>query len=111
MCNKKMLTNKPNIQDANRSGSNQIGVKQFNERLILDIISKGGQLSKAEITRITGLSAQTVTTIVNRLIKEGLVRKGEIVKGKIGQPSTLIELDNNGANAIGIKIGRRSADI
>ena len=97
-----MLTNKPNIQDANRSGSNQIGVKQFNERLILDIISKGGQLSKAEITRITGLSAQTVTTIVNRLIKEGLVRKGEIVKGKIGQPSTLIELDNNGANAIGI---------
>ena len=111
MCNKKMLTNKANIQDANRSGSNQIGIKQLNERLILDIISKGGQLSKAEITRITGLSAQTVTTIVNRLIKEGLVRKGEIVKGKIGQPSTLIELDNNGANAIGIKIGRRSADI
>ena len=106
-----MSRNKPNVQDANRSGSNQIGVKQFNERLILDIISKGGQLSKAEITRITGLSAQTVTTIVNRLINEGLVRKGKIVKGKIGQPSTLIELDNDGANAIGIKIGRRSADI
>lgn len=106
-----MLDEATDIRDTNRSGSNQVGVKQFNERLILDIVSTNKGLSKADITRITGLSAQTVTTIVNRLIDEELLKKGDVIKGKVGQPSTIIELDNNGATAIGIKIGRRSADI
>lgn len=106
-----MLDDATDIRDTNRSGSNQVGVKQFNERLILDIVSTNKGLSKADITRITGLSAQTVTTIVNRLIDEELLKKGDVIKGKVGQPSTIIELDNNGATAIGIKIGRRSADI
>lgn len=106
-----MLDEATDIRDSNRSGSNQVGVKQFNERLILDIVSTNKGLSKADITRITGLSAQTVTTIVNRLIDEELLKKGDVIKGKVGQPSTIIELDNQGATAIGIKIGRRSADI
>jgi len=106
-----MLDEATDIRDSNRSGSNQVGVKQFNERLILDIVSTNKGLSKADITRITGLSAQTVTTIVNRLIDEELLKKGDVIKGKVGQPSTIIELDNKGATAIGIKIGRRSADI
>jgi len=106
-----MFDDATDMRAGNRSGSNQIGVKQFNERLILDIISTSQGLSKADITRITGLSAQTVTTIVNRLISEGLLQKGELIKGKVGQPSTTIELNNDGALAIGIKIGRRSADI
>ena len=106
-----MINDTADISEGNRSGSNQIGVKQFNERLILDIISTNEGLSKADITRITGLSAQTVTTIVNRLISEGLLKKGALIKGKVGQPSTTIELNNAGAQAIGIKIGRRSADI
>jgi predicted NBD/HSP70 family sugar kinase len=106
-----MLDEEIDIRDNNRSGSNQVGVKQFNERLVLDIVSTSKGLSKADITRITGLSAQTVTTIVNRLIDEALLKKGAVIKGKVGQPSTIIELDNQGATAIGIKIGRRSADI
>ncbi len=99
------------IRGSNRSGSNQVCVKQFNERLVLDIVSTNRGLSKADITRITGLSAQTVTTIVDRLIDDELLKKGDVVKGKVGQPSTIIELNDEGAKAIGIKIGRRSADI
>ena len=106
-----MLDETPYHRETYRSGSNQVDVKQFNERLILDIVATNGSLSKADITRIIGLSPQTVTTIVNRLIGEGLLKKGDMIKGKIGQPSTLIELNNDGATAIGIKIGRRSADI
>lgn len=106
-----MLYETADIRENNRSGSNQVGVKQFNERLVLDIVSTNKGLSKADITRITGLSAQTVTTIVNRLIDEELLKKGDVIKGKVGQPSTIIELNNEGVTAIGIKIGRRSADI
>ncbi len=93
-----------------RFGSNQVGVKQFNERLILDIIRQSGPMSKADISRITKLSAQTVTVIVNRLITDGFLLKNQSVKGRIGQPSTPISLDPDGAVSIGIKLGRRSLD-
>ena len=36
--------------------------------------------------RLTGLSAQAVSVIVNALLKEKLVRKEQKVRGKVGQP-------------------------
>lgn len=94
-----------------RLGSNLLGVRNYNERLIIDIIRQNGVLSKADITRITKLSAQTVTVIVNNLIENGLLQKNALERGKIGQPSTPISLNPDGATSIGIKIGRRSVDI
>lgn len=92
-------------------GSNQLGLKQYNERLVISLIQDAGALSKAEIARITKLSAQTVTIIVNRLIDEGYLMKKAVRRGKVGQPSTPIELNPDGAITLGVKIGRRSMDL
>ena len=54
-------------------GSNLAGVRQYNERLILQLIRRAGGMPKADIARATNLSAQTVSVIINRLIKEGLL--------------------------------------
>ena len=62
--------------------------RPYNERLLLDLIRANGAMSKAELTRASGLSAQSATVIVNRLVDDGLLRAGASVKGKIGQPST-----------------------
>lgn len=97
--------------DASHRGGNQVGVKQYNERLILSLIREAGSLPKADIARITRLSSQTVTIIVNRLLEEGLLRKKEVIRGRIGQPSTPIEIAPDGALSIGVKIGRRSMDL
>lgn len=97
--------------DATRRGGNQVGLKQYNERLILSLIREAGALSKADIARITRLSSQTVTVIVNRLLVDGLLRKKDVIRGRIGQPSTPIELNPDGALSIGVKIGRRSLDL
>lgn len=97
--------------DATRRGGNQVGIRQYNERLVLSLIHEAGALSKAELARITRLSAQTLTVIVNRLLDDGLVRKKDVIRGRMGQPSTPIELDPDGALSIGIKIGRRSLDL
>ena len=94
-----------------RRGSNLLGVRNYNERLIIDIIRQNGVLSKADIARITKLSAQTVTVIVNNLIENGLLRKNPTERGRVGQPSTPIGLNSDGATSIGIKVGRRSVDI
>jgi predicted NBD/HSP70 family sugar kinase len=92
-------------------GSNQIGMSQFNERVVLQAIRIHGSLPKADLARLTNLSTQTVSLIINRLLEEGLVQKRESLRGRVGQPSVPIALDPDGAFAIGIKIGRRSLDI
>ncbi|MGV6839526.1 MAG: ROK family transcriptional regulator [Planktomarina sp.] len=82
-----------------------------NERLILDLVRRHGELSKAEIARASNLSAQSATVIVKRLVEKRMLKAGKSIRGKVGQPSTPYRLDPIGATSIGIKVGRRSAEI
>lgn len=91
-------------------GSNHVGMRQFNERVVLQAIRLNGSLPKADLARLTGLTAQTVGLITTRLDEDGLILKQDRVRGRIGQPSVPLSLNPDGAFAIGIKIGRRGAD-
>jgi predicted NBD/HSP70 family sugar kinase len=101
------------LPDTAQIGSSPLGVREFNERLILRLVRRAGSIPKAEIARITHLSAQTVTVIVNQLLREKLLRKEvhKREKGKVGQPAMPIALNPEGAFSIGVKIGRRSLDV
>ncbi|MDQ0456285.1 ROK family transcriptional regulator [Rhizobium paknamense] len=92
-------------------GANQIGVRAYNERLVMSLVRRHGGLSKAEIARRSGLSAQTVTVIMRALEKEGLLIRGEPMRGRVGQPSVPMLLNPDGAFSFGVKIGRRSASL
>lgn len=92
-------------------GTNQTGVRLYNERLVLSLIRRHGSLSKAEIARLTGLSAQTISVIIRQLEADGLLRKEEPLRGRIGQPSVPFSLNPGGAFFLGLKIGRRSTDL
>src|SRR5580692_6593776 len=92
-------------------GSNQVGMRQFNERIVLQAIRLHGPLAKADVGRLTRLSMQTVSMIVDRLIDDGLLARQPRVRGRIGQPSVPIALRPEGAYTIGIKVGRRSRDV
>ena len=91
-------------------GSNHVGMRQFNERVVLHAVRLNGSLPKADLARLTGLTAQTIGLITTRLEDDGLLVKQERVRGRIGQPSVPLALNPDGAFALGIKIGRRSAD-
>ena len=69
------------------------------------------RLPKAEIARLTGLSAQTVSIIIKQLEADGLLLKEKPKKGQIGQPPVPLSLNPDGAFSVGLKIGRRSADL
>ncbi|MEM9436290.1 MAG: ROK family transcriptional regulator [Pseudomonadota bacterium] len=99
------------IRKFDASGSNQSGMRERNERLVLTILRRKGPLPKAEIARITGLSAQTVSVIMRALERDGLLERGEKLRGKIGQPSIPMRLAPNGAYFLGLKVGRRSAEL
>lgn len=92
-------------------GSNQSGMRNHNERLVLSLIRQRGPLAKAEIARMSGLSAQTVSVIMRALEAEGLLVKGDPVRGKVGQPSVPMRLAREGAYFLGLKVGRRSVEL
>lgn len=94
-----------------RRGSNPTRVRAWNERLVLGLIRRLGPLPKAEIARLSGLSAQTVSVIVRQLERDGLLLRRPRLRGRIGQPSVPFALAPGGAFSLGFKIGRRSADL
>ena len=93
------------------SGSNQVGVRQYNERLILSLIREHDALTKAEIAKATNLTPQTASTIINRLMEQDLLIAGTKRRGGLGQPSTPYALNPEGAFSIGVKIGRASLEV
>lgn len=100
-----------NQEMARDRGSNQSDVRAYNERLVLSLVRRHDGLAKAEIARRTGLSAQTVSVIMRALEEDGLLVRGVPIKGRVGQPSVPMSLAADGVFSIGLKIGRRSADL
>ena len=99
-------TKKPQMR-----GSHASGMRQFNERTVLQAIRHHGDIPKADLARLTQLSTQTVGLIVERLLDEGLLLKGERRRGKIGQPSVPLSLNPDGAYGVGLQVGRRSLEV
>ncbi len=92
-------------------GTSQLGLRLYNERLVLSLIRRHGALSKVELAKLTGLSAQTVSVIVRALETSGLVKAGEPQRGRVGQPMVPFTLQPDGAYAVGMKVGRRSGEL
>ncbi len=101
---------KPRVLDPS-GGANQVRVRAYNERLVMSLVRRHEGLSKADIARRSGLSAQTVSVIMRSLERDGLLMRGTPVRGKVGQPSVPMMLNPDGVFSIGLKIGRRSADL
>lgn len=92
-------------------GSRQTDIRAYNERLLISLIRRHGALSKAELARLARLSPQAISVIMRKLEEDGLLTRGDVLRGKIGQPSTPMSLAGDGALSLGVKIGRRSAEV
>jgi len=99
------------IAQKDARGTSQLGLRLYNERLVLSLIRRHGALSKAELAKLTGLSAQTVSVIVRELESTGLVKAGEPQRGRVGQPMVPFTLQPDGAYAVGMKVGRKSGEL
>src|SRR5271170_3806071 len=95
----------------NTGGANQAGVRLYNERLLLSLVRRFGPLSKIEVARLTGLSVQSTSAIMNRLQGDGLLKREAPLRGRVGQPTIPMSLDPEGAYSFGLKIGRRSCEL
>lgn len=91
-------------------GTNAVGLRLYNERLVLSLIRKNGSLPKAEIARQTGLTAPAISQIIRNLEQDNLLVRQEKQRGRVGQPSVPFSLNPDGVLSLGLRIGRRSCD-
>ena len=89
-----------------KSGTNQEGTSAHNRRVIIEAIRLNGPLSRADLSRATRLTKQTISNLVESLEVDGLVASEEVVRGGRGQPSTPYRLVPEGAFALGVQIDR-----
>jgi len=104
--------NKEKLLVANsKKGTNQVAVGSYNERLVLQLVREYGELSKAEATRATGLSANAISVIFRSLEVQQLLLRGEPIRGRVGQPSVPLRLNPDAHTYVALKIGRRSMEL
>ncbi|MFA8442620.1 ROK family transcriptional regulator [Yoonia sp.] len=93
------------------TGLSQKGVRDHNERLLLSLLQRNGPMPGSDLSKLAKLSPPTVSSILRRLESEGILERGEPVRGKVGKPSIPMRLASNGVFSFGLKIGRRSTEL
>jgi predicted NBD/HSP70 family sugar kinase len=88
-------------------GVPQSVVRLGNERTLMTLLALNPHASNADLARMSNLGAQTTSRILTTLEERGFIVRGEVLRGRRGQPATPFQINQNGAFAIGVEIGWR----
>lgn len=82
-----------------------------NERRVLEIVRRSGVTSRADLTRATSLAPQSISRLIEALMKRGLVEFGEKrVRGR-GHPGLEVRLVRTAVYSAGVSIRTEGADL
>ncbi len=84
------------------SGTNLPKVGNYNINVVLNSVQAADGISRVEIAKQTGLTAQTVSVIVRRLIEQGIVQESGSLPSAGGKPRTTLRINPTAAYAVGI---------
>lgn len=92
-------------------GSNSAQLRRYNERIVLQILRRAGEASKAELARAVQLTNAAIGAIIQDLIEEGLIYEaGKRHDGSRGQPATILKLAPDGAYSFGVRLDRTNLE-
>ncbi len=89
------------------SGTNIEHTRSFNRRVVLEAVRRHGPISRAEIARLTSLTAQTVSNIASELQEGGLIRSGGRRRTGRGQPPVELSINPEGGYTVGLQLDHR----
>lgn len=92
-------------------GITQSGVRLANERAVLSLIAGIPGVSNADIARRSGLGPQTTARILAELEARDLIIRGEVLRGRRGQPATPYHLNPLGGFSLGVEIGWQHVEV
>ena len=80
-------------------------ILKVNKKNILNLIYNSKTISRAEATRLSGISAPTVSRIVDGFIKDGLIEEIGLGKSTGGRRPKLLKMADSNNYIIGIDVG------
>jgi predicted NBD/HSP70 family sugar kinase len=86
-------------------------LRRLNERAILTALQRHGPHSRADLTRLTGISGPTVTRAVATLIDARVLEEDEPQPGGLGRPGKVLRLAREGVGVAGVVVGGRTTEI
>ncbi|GLY19487.1 ROK family protein [Kineosporia rhizophila] len=85
-------------------------LRSTNRRRLLDLLREHGEVSRADLARLTELSATTVSSLVAELADEGVVSEGGVDDhsrtGRTGRPARLVRLVGGRGLVIALNLTR-----
>jgi predicted NBD/HSP70 family sugar kinase len=79
------------------------GMSHTNSRsVVLDVIRAAGTISRVGLSEATGLTRATISTVVRRLINDGLVIEMGRAESTGGKPRVLLQLNQSSRFAVGV---------
>lgn len=83
-------------------------VRRMNRALIFNLLFPSARLSRADLSRLTGLSRVAVSDVVNDMLEEGLIRENghETPQHGKGKRATLLSVDPNRLRIISVDLSQ-----
>src|ERR1700689_2787336 len=81
--------------------------RQLSRRSVFEALLHRSPISRADLAKVTYLSKQTVSEVVDALEQQGLVRPVGRSSGNVGRTAVLYELSPEGGHVLGIDLGAR----
>ena len=82
-------------------------VRNINQTVLLHLIRERQPISRVDIARLTGLRPGTISSIVNRLIRNGVIYEGAEGPSSGGRKPTYLNINAENAYVLAIDIGVR----
>jgi predicted NBD/HSP70 family sugar kinase len=80
-------------------------VRRHNRSALLSRLFFDGPLSRHDLSRLSGLSAGTVSNVTGELVDEGLIIEAGLVESDGGRPRVLLRVDPGYGAVIGVDVG------
>lgn len=78
--------------------------KSHNQRLVLRLIYQHGEISRADIARLTGLTRTTASTVVAELMDRDMVEEIGLGPSTGGKPPTMLRVPDNARQVVGLDL-------
>lgn len=87
--------------------ASQKRTKAYSTQLVLKTIYSNGQISRADIARSTNLTPPTISDLVGKLIKDGLVAEIGYAPSSSGRRAILLDVVDASRQIVGIDLSRQ----
>src|SRR5579872_3947317 len=81
--------------------------RQLSRRSVFEALLHRSPISRADLAKVTGLSKQTTSEVIDAFDQQGLVRPVGRTSGNVGRTAVLYELSPEGGHVLGVDVGAK----